>query len=236
MPSRWRRSTPSSSGAPDASGGAFTGAQFLQPSGIIAAGVTAAAPLAAFTSRHDGIASVVGNLPEIALCVVAWWVIILAFVAVALHLVMTIVELHFSILLSAVLFPWGALSHTAFLCELVVSWLTACLVRILVTVAFMSISVPLFTRLRVVLVDGDPEILSVVLLLGAAGIFALLAWIIPNRAAAYCRSWGVPGADRGDTAPRPVAGGPWRRPRRCSRRAARPWQASPGDRSAAGTG
>ena len=145
--------------------------------------MTAAAPLAAFTSRHNGIASVVGNLPEIALCVVAWWVIILAFVAVALHLVMTIVELHFSILLSAVLFPWGALSHTAFLCELVVSWLTACLVRILVTVAFMSISVPLFTSLSVVLVDGDPEILSVVLLLGAAGIFALLAWIIPNRAA-----------------------------------------------------
>ena len=127
----------------EAGGGAFTGAAFLSPSTIVDVGFRVALPIQELLQQFTGMA-VVRNFP----------------IVVHLHggILADCARIYpdraphdhhdyrvlFCGLLGAVLFPWGLLSQTAFLCEFVVSWLTAGLIRVLLTVGIMSISVPLF--------------------------------------------------------------------------------------------
>jgi type IV secretion system protein TrbL len=125
------------------------------------------------------------NFPTVVAYMVAYWLIILAFVLVALHMMITIIEFYFAIMCAAVLFPWGLLTHTAFLCEFVVSWITAGLIRVLLTVGIMSISLPLFEQLAFTTTPGgDPTMYGALIYACAAGIFSILAWQLPTRAAA----------------------------------------------------
>ena len=168
----------------EAGGGVFTGASFLSPSTIVDMGFRAALPIQEMLQRFTGM-GVLLNFPTVVAYMVAYWLIILAFVLVALHLIITFVEFYFALMVSAVLFPWGILSQTAFLCEFVVSWLTAGLIRVLLTVGIMSISLPLFDQLAfTVTPGGDPTLYSAMVCAVTAGVFALLAWAIPTRAAA----------------------------------------------------
>jgi type IV secretion system protein TrbL len=167
-----------------APGGGFPAAAFLSPSAIVDVGFRAAFPVQDMLQKFDGWTAI-KNFPIVVPYMLAYWLIILAFVLVALHMIITIIEFYFAVMCAAVLFPWGALSHTAFLCEFVVSWVTAGLIRVLLTVGIMAISIPLFEGLRyTVTPGGDPTIYSALIYAATAGVFAILAWVLPNRAAA----------------------------------------------------
>src|SRR5207249_616822 len=104
---------------------------------------------------------------------------------VAVHLMMTIIEFNLATLVGTVLVPWGVLQPTAFFTEFSIGWLTGGLVRVLVTGAIMGIAVPLFDLLAVTTTSGgDPSAYSALIMALTAGVFAILSWVVPGRAAA----------------------------------------------------
>jgi type IV secretory pathway TrbL component len=113
----------------------------------------------------------------------AWWLVVIAFAFVALHLMMTIIEYHLALLVGTVLIPWGVLQPTAFFSEFSLGWLTGGLVRVLVTGGIVGVGRPLFRTLNVTLVGQDPTPYSATVVALSAGIFALLTWVVPGRAA-----------------------------------------------------
>jgi type IV secretion system protein TrbL len=170
-----------------AGGGGFTLGDFLNPSQTVDAGARAAKPLLEAINNMTGL-GLVWNLPTMWWLGVAYWTIVLAFGVMALAVMMTLIEMKLAMASSTVLLPWAILTQTAFLGELALSWLTACLVRVLLTATMMAISFPLF---ELVTFPGgspaqggsDPTFYQAVVAAIVALIFAVLSWVVPNRAA-----------------------------------------------------
>jgi hypothetical protein len=71
-----------------------------------------------------------------------------------------------------------------FLSELAIAWIAAGLVRMFITAALMGVSVPLFALAALPIGPGvDPDLYGSLILAIVAVLFAILVWIIPNRAA-----------------------------------------------------
>jgi len=88
-------------------------------------------------------------------------------------------------MVGAVLIPWGVLQPTAFFTEFSIGWLTGGLVRILVTAGIVGIAVPLFDLVTLHTTGGgDPTLYSAIVVALTSGVFAILSWVIPGRAAA----------------------------------------------------
>lgn len=163
------------------SGGIFSGAQFLHPSSLVDAGFTAARPLEVILSRISGWPQ---NWAMTLTYTVAKLMIIVAFGCMALHVMMTIMEFHLAVMTGAILVPWGILSQTSFLAEFAFSWITGGLVRVFLTAVIMSIAIPLFKVLQFTMTPGgDPTHYSALIYGIASGIFAILSWQLPKRAA-----------------------------------------------------
>lgn len=166
-------------------GGGFSGEAFLSPSGIVNVGFRAAFPVQAMLLKFEGI-SALYNFPTVLAYMVAYWLIILAFVLVAVQMMMTLIEFWFAVLCAAILFPVGLLRHVGHdLAGFAISWFVAGLVRVFLTIALMGISLPLFDGLALTTTPGgDPTLYSAMIYACSAAVFALLSWAIPARAAA----------------------------------------------------
>jgi type IV secretion system protein TrbL len=166
------------------SGVQLSAGTFQSPSVIVNLGFTAAKPLKLFADRMAGW-SAMWNFWTLAPYVLAWWVVVIAFVFVALHLMMTLIEYHMAVLVGTVLVPWGVLQPTAFFTEFSIGWITGGLVRILVTGAIVGIAVPLFDIVTTnTTAGGDPTFYSAIITGITSLVFAILSWVIPGRAAA----------------------------------------------------
>lgn len=165
-------------------GGSFSASSFLSPSTMLDYGFVAAKPIQDFLQRFSGMTAI-WNMPTVLTYIIAFWIVVLSFVLVVFHLVITIVEFHMAVMAGAVLIPWGALSATAFLSEFAISWIIAGLIRVLLTAAILSIAIPLFSTLALTTTPGgDPTLYSAMVFAATAFIFAILAWQVPARAAA----------------------------------------------------
>ncbi len=165
-------------------GGGLSQASFLHPSTLIDLGFRAALPLQQLMGKFTGWASL-WNFYLLAFYMVAYWGIVIAFAFVALHLMVTIIEYHMAVMVGAVLIPWGVLQPTAFFTEFSIGWLTGGLVRILVTAGIVGIAVPLFDLVTLHTTGGgDPTLYSAIVVALTSGVFAILSWVIPGRAAA----------------------------------------------------
>jgi type IV secretory pathway TrbL component len=164
-------------------GGQFGLPDFLNPSSVVDAGFRAAVPIQDYIIRQTGIAALY-NIGQILLYRAAYVAVVLGFVGMALAVMVALVEMHLAIMAGIVLFPWGILSYTIFLSELAVSWIAAGLVRMFMTAGLMGISVPLFALAALPSVAGaDPGVYDAIILAVVACVFAILVWVIPNRAA-----------------------------------------------------
>jgi type IV secretion system protein TrbL len=113
------------------------------------------------------------------------YVILLSFAFIALHLMATIIEFNLAVLAGTVLVPWGVLQPTAFFTEFAIGWITGGLVRVLITASMVGIAVPLFASVQPNLTaGGDPTYFGALIAGLTSLIFAILAWVIPGRAAA----------------------------------------------------
>jgi type IV secretion system protein TrbL len=166
-----------------APGGSVSLETYQQPSALINLGFAIAKPLKDFEGSFFQRLT-----PTFALTLwgysAAYWLIVLSFFAVALHLMMVLIEYYMAVMCAAVLIPWGVISVTAFFTEFSIGWITGGLVRILVTTAMIGVANPLFEGLLVKTTPGgDPTFYgSLVLALGSL-LFAILSWVIPGRAA-----------------------------------------------------
>jgi len=126
-----------------AGGGAVTTTTLLHPSSFVAIGEKAAAPLADAIDRLGGFWFT--KKPWVMLTYwLSSWAIILAFWFVAVHVVLTLIEFYFGVMVATVLVPFGVLAPTAFFGEFAIGWVTGGLVRVLLTAAIMGIATPLF--------------------------------------------------------------------------------------------
>jgi hypothetical protein len=113
-----------------------------------------------------------------------YWVIVVSFAAVALHLMMVLIEFYMAVMCAAVLIPWGVVSVTAFCTEFSIGWVTGGLVRMLVTTAILGIAQPIFQDLFVKTTPGgDPSFYGGAVLAIASLIYGILSWVVPGRAA-----------------------------------------------------
>jgi type IV secretion system protein TrbL len=168
-------------------GGLFGFEAFLQPSAIVDAGFKAAAPLYDTLNNVVMIFKAIDKPWTFVGVLIAYWLTVLAFGVMALHVIMTLIDIKLAIATGAVLFPWCVLTHTSILGELSLSWITAGLVRTMLTALIMSIGMPLFelANLQVTPRTGgaDPTFYGATVLAVVAFVFAVLAWVVPNRAA-----------------------------------------------------
>jgi type IV secretion system protein TrbL len=165
-------------------GGGISAASFLAPSQVMDVGFALGKPIREFTNAWVSWAAV-WNWPMLVTYSLAFYAILIAFMCIALHLMMTIIEYHMAVLVGTVLIPWGVFQPTAFFTEFSIGWLTGGLVRILVTAGMVGIAVPLFTLVRFNTTGGgDPTFYSAIVCGVTSVIFAILSWVVPGRAAA----------------------------------------------------
>ena len=110
-----------------------------------------------------------------------------AFPLVALALMMTQIEYHLAVMLGAILIPFSIFGPTAFLAEFCISWLTGCLLRVLLTASIVGIGFPLFSTGTLALTPGgDPTNYSAGIVALVSVLYVALAWWVPNKAASMC--------------------------------------------------
>jgi type IV secretion system protein TrbL len=165
-------------------GGTSLSIDMLQkPSFIMIEGLKAAYPLAeqgSWLERIWGSLKMINKPGEL----VAYWVVVLAFLAITLHHMTMLIEYHLAVMCGAVLIPWGLWSATASIGEFAVGWLTGGFIRALVSTTMLGIALPLFGILnKPVAPDQFITVYNTVMLMGGSFIFAVLAWVIPARAA-----------------------------------------------------
>jgi type IV secretory pathway TrbL component len=153
-----------------------------KPSFIIEAGLKAAQPIAEFDTWMNSIKSVF-KLAAHPGDLVAYWFVLLAFMAITAHHIMLLIEFHLALMAAAVLLPWGLWSLTAPLAEFSFGWLTGGLVRAFVGTAMLGVAYPLFGILNRPVAEGFLTITQTVLLVLGSVLFAVLCWVIPARAA-----------------------------------------------------
>ena len=161
-------------------------AMINQPSFIMTEGLKAAYPLADQGGWFSGIwasLKMVNKPGEL----IAYWFVVLAFLAITTHHMMMLIEYHLAVMCAAVLIPWGLWSATSSLGEFAIGWLTGGFVRALVSTAMLGICLPLFAILNKP-PTGFITVYNSVMLVGGAFIFAVLAWVIPARAAGIASS------------------------------------------------
>lgn len=162
--------------------GGLSGASFFKPSTIFIAGATAVSPIMDFLNNMTGWAAI-KNIHTIINFSFAYIVVIAAFLGVTLNICLTILSFHFALMTSTVLIPWAPLAGTAFVAEFAFGWLSGTIVRMLLQVAVVGISVPLFEHLVVrTTAGGDPLWWESLGLVGGAIFFFVVSWIIPNEA------------------------------------------------------
>src|SRR5262245_10956153 len=124
-------------------GGGFGLDAFMNPSAVVDTGFKAAKPMYDVLNNMGLIGNVKAPLTFYGY-LIGYWLTVLAFGVMALHVIMTLLDIKLAIAAGAVLFPWCVLTQTSVLGELSLSWITAGLVRVLLTSLLMSIGLPLF--------------------------------------------------------------------------------------------
>ena len=158
-------------------------ATFRQPGEIVRLGFELAKPLLEFSTSFWSKIRGAFLLQE-AGYQVAYGLVVFSFAAVALHLMMVLIEYYMAVMCAAVLLPWGVLSVTAFFTEFSIGWITGGLVRVLVTTAMLGIARPLFSNLTIATTPGgDPTIYGGFMTVVVSLVFAILSWVVPGRAA-----------------------------------------------------
>src|SRR5262245_31140871 len=163
-------------------GGSFDPALLQKPSFIMEQGLKAAQPIAEFDTWFNTIKSTfkLMNAPG---DLIAYWFVLLAFLAITAHHMMMLIEFHLALMGAAVLLPWGLWSFTAPLAEFALGWATGGLVRAFVGTAMIGVAFPLFTYLNRPVAESMITVTQTVVMVGGSIIFAVLCWVIPARAA-----------------------------------------------------
>ena len=131
-----------------ASGTGFTAAELLQPGRVAQVGLDAGQPILESISDLMGWVAFFENFIQIAVLLIAWLFVILAFFILSIQLFITLIEFKLATLAGFVLIPFGLFGKTAFMAERVLGLVISSGIKVLVLAVIVGIGSTLFEEFR----------------------------------------------------------------------------------------
>ncbi|MGE0853367.1 MAG: P-type conjugative transfer protein TrbL [Hyphomicrobiaceae bacterium] len=175
-----------------ASGASLTAADLMRPGFVASTGFTASRPLIEKAGELIGITTFFSNFVTIAVLMLAWLIVLLAFFVLSVQLFITIIEFKLTVLAGFVLVPFALFGQTAFLAERVLGNVISSGIKLMVLAIVVGIGSSLFGTLirptgEVTLTQAASTILAAIAVFGLAifvpGIAAGLASGAPQLGA-----------------------------------------------------
>jgi type IV secretion system protein TrbL len=164
-----------------ASGTAMTAADLMRPGFVASAGFTASRPLLEKAGELIGITTFFSNFVTIAVLLLAWVIVLLAFFVLAVQLFIAIIEFKLTTLAGFVLVPFALFGQTAFLAERVLGNVISSGIKLMVLAIVVGIGSSIFgTLIRPTADITLTQAASTIL--GAIAVFGL-AIFVPGIAA-----------------------------------------------------
>ncbi len=158
----------------EAGGGGLSAADLLRPGKLAGTGFSAAWPLLNQASQMMGIASFFENFLTIAILLLAWVIVVLAFFVLAVQLFVTILEFKLTSLAGFVLVPFALWNRTSFLAERVLGSVVSSGVKVMVLAIIVGIGSTFFTQFTSALQGQQPDIAQAMsLMLASLSLFGL---------------------------------------------------------------
>lgn len=156
-----------------ASGTGFSTAELLQPGRVAQVGLDAGQPILDSISDLLGWVSFFENFIQIAVLLIAWLFVILAFFILSIQLFITLIEFKLVTLCGFVLIPFGLFGKTAFMAERVLGHVISSGVKVLVLAVIVGIGSTLFGEFTSA-ISGEPTIEdAMVIVLAALALLGL---------------------------------------------------------------
>lgn len=156
-----------------ASGGGTSADDLLHPGAIAGVGFKAAWPLLEKAGKLTGFPEFFGNAITIAVLLVCWLLVVLAFFILAIQLFITIIEFKLTTLAGFVLVPFALWNKTSFLAERVLGSVISSGIKVMVLAIIIGIGTSFFAQITS-LVGNDPGTKeALTLLMGALTLFGL---------------------------------------------------------------
>jgi type IV secretion system protein TrbL len=156
-----------------AGGGGVSADDLMHPGAIAGTGFTAAHPLIDQVTKMSGFPEFFGNFLSIAVLLICWLLVVLAFFILAIQLFITILEFKLTALAGFVLVPFALWNKTSFLAERVLGNVVSSGIKVMVLAVIIGIGTNLFGELTA-LAGSEPEIAEALsLLMGALTLFGL---------------------------------------------------------------
>ncbi len=157
-----------------ASGGAMSSADFLQPGRLAQTGIDAGRPILEAAGELTGVVALFENFIQIIVLLAAWLVVVVAFFVLSVQLFVTLIEFKLTTLAGFVLVPFGLFGKTAFLAERVLGNVVASGVKVLVLAVIVGIGSTLFDTFVQDFGGAQPTLEEVLALaLGAVSLLGL---------------------------------------------------------------
>jgi type IV secretion system protein TrbL len=156
-----------------ASGTAMTAADLMRPGFVASAGFTASRPLLEKAGELIGITTFFSNFVTIAVLLLAWVIVLLAFFVLAIQLFIAIIEFKLTTLAGFVLVPFALFGQTAFLAERVLGNVISSGIKLMVLAIVVGIGSSIFgTLIRptadITLTQAASTILAAIAVFGLA--------------------------------------------------------------------
>ena len=166
-----------------AGGGSMTVSTFTtSPSQIVMAGINVISGLLQYVKKiAPGPIEFFAQIDVVAMALIAAIGILIAFVILAVEIVVTIIEFHIVTLVAFVTVPFGVLSQTAFMSERAIGYVVSVGVKLMALAIVVSLGTTIFNNYTV---SSDPGVGEDVGLLLAAVLMVMLALKIPAIAGA----------------------------------------------------
>lgn len=164
-----------------AGGGGVSSADLLRPGRIAAVGFSAAHPLIDKASELTGFPEVFVNALTIALLLLSWLLIVLAFFVMSIQLLVTILEFKLTSLAGFTLVPFAFWNKSSFLAERVLGNVVASGVKVMVLAIIVGIGAGFFDQF-VALLGEDPSLSDAMTLVLAALTLAAMSIFGPSIA------------------------------------------------------
>jgi len=156
-----------------ASGTAMTAADLMRPGFVASAGFAASRPLLEKAGELIGITTFFSNFVTIAVLLLAWVIVLLAFFVLAVQLFIAIIEFKLTTLAGFVLVPFALFGQTAFLAERVLGNVISSGIKLMVLAIVVGIGSSIFGTLvrptaDITLTQAASTILAAIAVFGLA--------------------------------------------------------------------
>lgn len=157
-----------------AGGGTITADDLLRPGRLAGTGFEAAAPLLDQATELVGPIAFFENFVEIAVLMVAWVIVIVAFFILAVQMFVTILEFKLTSLAGFVLVPFALWNRTSFLAERVLGNVISSGIKVMVLAVIVGIGSNYFSEFTSALQGQEPNLdQAVSLMLASLALFGL---------------------------------------------------------------